>query len=102
MNSDFNLRDSIEKEDLKEYHIKELKTINTIKLSNEDIDVDEHLIHTEDELKKKGHSLGQRMFIDAVINILDKLMESGKSFNRLIFLYIVEISRLNKDSHIQL
>jgi hypothetical protein len=102
MNSDLYLKENMEKEELKEHQIKELKNLNSIKLLNEDIDVDEHLVHTEEELKKIGHSLGQRMFIDAVINILDKLMEKGKSFNRLIFLYLVEISRLNKDSHIQL
>lgn len=93
---------------LKDQHIDELKTINKIDLSSkeiEELDVNNYLLLTEEESNKKkiGHSLSQRMFIDAVINILDKFMEkTGRSFNRLIFLYIVEISRLNKDSHIQL
>lgn len=101
MNSDINLKLETPIEELKEVHITKLKSLNSIKVVNDEYEVDEYLTQTEIELKKIGHSLGQRMFSDAVINVLDKLME-GKSFNRLIFLYILEVSHLKKDSPILL
>ena len=89
------------KEEIKEVHLKELKSLNSIKIIKEEYEVDEYLTQTEIELKKIGHSLSQRMFSDAIINVLDNLMQ-GNSFNRLIFVYILEESKLRKDSPIKL
>ncbi len=80
------------------------RRLNTMTTFN-DVDIDNHVEFIKEQLGKINYSIDQRMFSDLILNILDRLLSSDKSFNkfnRIIFNYIIEFGNFSTDSPILL